>query len=654
MFKWLQRLPVAIWVFVLLMAGFGVLLLVRLIDIQLLQGRQWRELADQNRWFNQVVPAERGVLLDRYGQPLTLNQKRYFRLIEPTVVWSAKEPITRATALNQLVTQNQSTPSAQTEVSQPFFSPVTFSLSRVYPYGSTLAHVLGYVGQVTADDLKLNPRLPLAELVGRTGLEAKLNDVVRGKAGWLQYEVNALGEKLRLFAETPYQPGQSTQTTLDPYLSQVAAEAMQGKRGAVVIFDAQTGAILTTLSAPSFDPNVFQLNQDFIATSGAELQRAKTIHSYLTSDTKPLFNRAVSGEYPPGSIFKLITALAGLSEGKITPETTVEDTGILKVGSYEYANWYYTQYGRTEGAIKLERAIARSNDIYFYKAAEMIGPTQLAAWARRFGLGQAVGIEVGGEAMGLVPDPVWKERATGEPWYLGNTYHFGIGQGDLLVTPLQVAQLVQALSARGRLCKLHLLAGQPSDCHDLGLTLTELGAVRRGMIGACSPGGTAFPFFPVNQAALAVAASTAESDQLRAGAVACKTGTAEFGATINAAGHRPTHGWFVLFADITAPLQAALEKIATTQQTATVAATLVSGQSDHQVWLQRVRQNGFPKEIGMVVLVESTPELPFAEGSREAGPVAKQIYDWIVSGKTITPAAGVPTLTPTVAPGTAE
>jgi penicillin-binding protein 2 len=644
-----------IWIFVLAMASFGLLLMVRLVDIQLRQGESWRELADQNRWFDQIVPAERGVLLDRYGQPLTLNQKRYFKLKEPDVVWSAKEPLTRTAALEQLVSQNNSTTSAQTDASQPFFSPVTFTLSRLYPYGSTLAHVLGYVGQVTADDLKVNPRLPLAELIGRSGLEAKVNESVRGKTGWLHYEVNALGEKLRLLAEEPHQPGSSIQTTLDPFISQVAAQAMENKIGAVVVFDAQTGAILTTLSTPSFDPNVFQANADAIATAAGAVNRAKTIQGYLTSDAKPLFNRAISGEYPPGSIFKLITALAGLSEGKITPETTVEDTGVLKVGIYEYANWYYTQYGRTEGAIQLERAIARSNDIYFYKAAEAIGPTQLAAWARRFGLGQTIGIEVGGEAKGLVPDPVWKEKFTGEPWYLGNTYHFGIGQGDLLVTPVQVAQVVQAVSSRGRLCKLHLLAGQETDCHDLGLTLDELSAVRQGMIGACSPGGTAFPFFPVNQVALAAAASKSEDDQLRAGAVACKTGTAEFGAVLNAAGHRPTHGWFVLFADLSQPLQKALNNVGPeVNQSATPAATLVGRLTDHELWLQHVKQTGFPKEIGMVVLVESRPEFPFVEGSRDAGPVAKQIYDWMVSGTAIAKTAPAPAITPAVPAGFSE
>lgn len=640
MFRQLERLPIFVWIFVVAMFSFAALLCVRLVDIQLRQGNNWRELADQNRWFHQVVPAERGVLLDRYGQPLTLNQKRYFKLKEANVVWSAKEPISRTAALDQLV--SQSSASASLETNPTAFSPITFTLSRVYPYGSTLAHVLGYVGQVTADDLKLNPRLPLAELVGRTGLEAKLNDVVNGRAGSVQYEVNALGQKLRLLAEVPNQPGQSTQTTLDPFIAEVAAKAMGNYTGAVVVFDAQTGAILTTISTPSFDPNTFQANPE-TATAAAELQRNKRVQSYLTDTKKPLFNRAISGEYPPGSVFKLITALAGLSEGKITPETTVEDTGILKVGTYEYANWYYTQYGRTEGPIQLRRAIARSNDIYFYKAAEAVGPTALAAWARRFGLGQSIGLEVAGEAKGLVPDPVWKEKATGESWYLGNTYHFGIGQGDLLVTPVQIAQVVQAVSARGRLCKLHLLAGQETECHDLGLTLEELGAVRQGMIDACSPGGTAFPFFPVNQTALAQAAAQTETDELRAGAVACKTGTAEFGAVLNAQGHRPTHGWFVMFADLSQSLktQLAVERPSVTQS-ATQAATLAGRLMDHDLWLEQVRKAGFPNEIGVVVLVESTPELPFVEGSREAGPVAKQIYDWLVGGKPIVPVTPVP------------
>ena len=623
-----EKLPLGVWVLIVVMICFGGLLLVRLGDIQLRQGKDWRQLADQNSTFSVIVPAERGILLDRYGQPLVLNRKNYFTLTQPDTVWSSKVPIVRDEALTIMASSS----------GQAAFSPITFTLGRNYPLGSVLAHSLGYVSQVTREDLQKTPQLPLNELVGRTGLEALVQAQLQGKSGTTIFEVNALGKKLRLIDSTDTQPGETVATTLDPYLSAVAATAMGERRGAVIVFEVQTGAILSLVNLPSFDPNIFQPT---LATSSAaavatltELNRQRQIQAYLQSQNQVMFNRAISGEYPPGSIFKLVTALAGLSENKITPETAVEDTGILKVGEYSYANWYYTQYGRTEGSIKLERAISRSNDIYFYKAAEALGPTALAAWARRFGLGSPVGIELWGESPGLVPDPAWKEHQTGDRWYLGNTYHFGIGQGDLLVTPLQIAQLVQAIAAQGRLCKLHLLAGTQIECRDLGLTEIQLNAVRGGMIGACSPGGTAFPFFPINQAILAQVSDENRQTQLNAGAVACKTGTAEFGATLNAAGFRPTHGWFVMFADLTSALKTQQPDVIESQSPIVLPETVVKNSwLDHTRWLELVAKQGFPGQIGIVVLVESQIETPFIEGSRDAGPVARAIYDWLVTGK---------------------
>jgi penicillin-binding protein 2 len=502
------------------------------------------------------------------------------------------------------------------------------------------------VGAVTAKDLLQQSNLQPNDLTGKTGLEAAVNDQVQGVHGAEWYEVNALGQKQRLLRQQPAQTGESLATSLDPFISAVAAKAMGDRHGAVVVFDTETGAILSLVSLPSYDPNQLQP----LPAGPAEITRRQQVASYLADPNQVLFNRAIAGAYPPGSIFKVVTALAGLVGGEITPSTTVDDTGILKVGDYSYANWYFTQYGRTEGPIQLQRALARSNDIYFYKAAEAIGPTKLADWARRFGLGSQVGLEIAGESAGLVPDPAWKERQVGEKWYLGDTYHFGIGQGDLLVTPVQMAQVLQAVSNRGRLCKLHLLNHGALSCGDLGLTDDQLRPVIAGMIDACSPGGTAFPFFPLNQRALtamtASQSATTVSDpwqKLAAGVTACKTGTAEFGPA-NAAGRRATHGWFMMTVATPAqlwqktPPEPGAQSIEVGESSASSSAsqsgTLVNQVPvdkwlDHQVWLSQVHQTGFPSQIGIVVLVESQPSKPFVEGSSDAAPVAKAIYDWL-------------------------
>jgi len=233
-----------------------------------------------------------------------------------------------------------------------------------------------------------------------------------------------------------------------------------------------------------------------------------------------MFNRAVAGLYPPGSTFKIVSATAGLEEGKITEATTYVDTGEVRVGSYVYTNWYFTQYGKTEGEINVVGALKRSTDTLFYKLGEWVGPIRLAQWAKAFGFGKPTGIDLPVEAAGRVPDP-----SSGQ-WFLGNTYHFAIGQGDLLTTPLQVNVMASIVANGGKVCKPYVLNSkfQTEECKDLQLKPETLRLVKEGMRGGCAPGGTAFPLFNFQPQ------------------VACKTGTAEFG---DPAGR--THAWLTAF-----------------------------------------------------------------------------------------------------------
>lgn len=587
------------------------LLAIRVVDLQGVRGAYFRTVSEENRQFRVTIPAERGIFLDRYGEPLVFNTRSYFRYTDPLASYSAKVPITQPEALFLQATE----PLA-----------VSYQLHRVYTNPLSLAHVLGYTSVVNEQDLDSDATYGLDDVVGRMGLEKQYDQLLRGNDGYQEFEVNARGEK-QVAQLTHYpDPGQPLHTTLDPYLSTVAWRAMGDKAGAVIIMDGETGELLTLVSTPSFNNNLFTPEEN----NSAALQEA------LTDERQLFFNRAVGGTYPPGSIFKLVTAAAGLESGAFDLDTEVDDQGILEVGDFSYANWYYTQYGRTEGLISLVRAITRSNDTFFYKAAEWTGVEKLVSMAHQFGFGEQTGILVPGERAGLVPDPSWKEQTIGERWFLGNTYHFGIGQGDLLVTPLQLAAMINVFGNGGKLCGAQVVSGEnlfqdkPS-CTALGLQDQTLAAIQLGMIGACSPGGTAFPFFDWNERQLAnLSAEVSVAEQIRRGVVACKTGTAEFGGE-DEQGYRQTHGWFGMTVG-GFDQQLALDNISSNE--ASASAQLAEDERDlgalRQQWLAQVAKHGLPKTMTIMVLVESDENQPFAEGSREAAPIAKEIFDWLM------------------------
>lgn len=349
-------------------------------------------------------------------------------------------------------------------------------IMREYPLGAAIAPVLGYVSEVKSEELGCIDGLCYQQgmLTGRSGIEQVMESRLRGRDGGRLIEVDAAGREVRELGNNLAESGSDITLSLDSRLQKIMYDAFESKPGSAVALDMQ-GKVLGLVSSPSYDP--------------------AHLTDYLQDKEKLYFlDRAISGTYPPGSVFKPVTAYAGLAEGKITKDTEVEDTGELKVGIYRYGNWYFDQYGKTEGNISLARALARSNDIYFYKVGEEVGVEKLVSWSRKFGLGEKTGIELPGERAGLVPDKLWKERATGEKWFLGNTYHMAIGQGDLLVTPVQVARMTLGVIS-GRLCNVTLFKDGAVECSDLGLKTEDLQAVREGMKRVCASGGTAFPFF---------------------------------------------------------------------------------------------------------------------------------------------------------------
>lgn len=551
-------------------ASFFVLLALRLVDIQIVKGGYFQNLAEDNRFYTLPIKSQRGIITDRYGEPLLENQIQYGLTKDLESLYSSVTVIDREEALHYLATSS---------------ARVVKDHVRVYKYPS-LSHVLGYIGEVTAEEISERSDLKPHDRIGKLGIEKYFDQQLRGVDGKEIFEISANSKKQRSLNKVEPIMGQDLQTTIDPELNKFADQALGDQKGAVIISDPHNGEILSLVTKPGFDANLFTKIE---IDSGLENERKIKVGELFADEKQPFFNRAIAGAYPPGSVFKLVTALSGLEEQEIDRNTTVLDEGVLKIDDFEFKSWFYWNYGKTEGLLNLEKAISRSNDIYFYKVAEWVGVDRLAQMARNFGFGEYTNIEIGPESRGLVPTPKWKEEVIGEKWYLGNTYHMGIGQGDVLVSPLQVNGMIQAIANEGVLCRPKIVKSTPDDCHGLGIKEENLELVISGMIDTCSTGGTAFPFFERNQVAEGYQDTYAAIDR---GAVACKTGTAEFGAA-NEQGYRPTHGWFVVYLK------------------------------------PKVSTENFPNKITITVLVESDENDNSKEGSYDAAPVAKKIVDYL-------------------------
>lgn len=484
----------------LLLVSF-LLLIGRLFELQIILGGKYRALAEENRIKKEIIPAPRGMIYDRHDKPLVKNKPIYRLMNEgcDLATGDCFEEINREEALRIEAEGGEKATRLRMDV------------GRDYLYGKALAHVLGYLGE--ASEIEVEKGIwQLGDLVGRTGVEESYEEWLRGQDGGVIYEVDTLGNRVREIGKIASLPGRDWRLSIDAELSKMAYEALEGRPGAVVATEVKTGQVIVLVSSPSFNPNEIT-NED------------------LTDEKKPMFNRAISGVYPPGSTFKIVTATAGIEEGKVNEKTIYEDVGFIQIGDYIYKNWYYSQYGRTEGEIDLVKAIKRSTDTFFYKIGEWVGANKLAEWGRAFGLGQKTGLDLSGEAIGLVPTPEWKEKNLREKWFLGNTYHFAIGQADLLTTPLQVNMMASVIANNGKLCSPKVEKQEKKEeCQSLKLKPETLRLIKEGMKEACSTGGTAFPFFDFSPQ------------------VACKTGTAEFGDP-----EGKTHAWLTAFAPVDEP-----------------------------------------------------------------------------------------------------
>lgn len=384
--------------------------------------------------------------------------------------------------------------------------------------GPDFAHIVGYLGEVDPGEVgKVDPNCPdkgpryLGQMVGKAGLEFQYNCLLEGTDGEELVEVTSTGKTVRTLGVKNPVPGKDLSTTIDYGLQKEVAKELD-KKGAIVISDPQ-GEILALFSYPSYDP--------------------ANVAVSLNNPDLPFFNRAISGLYHPGSTFKPVVSIAALEAGVIDKNFTFDDPGVITVNGFSYSNWYFSQYGRKEGVINLVRALTRSTDTFFYKIGAMVGPDTIAQWAGNFGLDKKTGIDLPAEAVGLIPTPEWKKKVIGENWFLGNTYHMAIGQGDVAVTPIELNNYISAIANGGSLCTTHIAMNSKSECKTISVEKNNLELIKEGMIGVCATGGTGYTFFDYKSPTLSP--------------VACKTGTAQIGAS------EDTHAWFTLFAPANVP-----------------------------------------------------------------------------------------------------
>lgn len=375
---------------------------------------------------------------------------------------------------------------------------------RFYPYGEMMAGVVGYMG-IPSDKGSTS-----SILVGKVGLEAWYQNRLAGVPGETLVEETAEGARRTEIVRKEPVEGENISTNIDLNTQQTAFSALKsallisGKSGTVIVSTVD-GKVLALASSPSFDDNLF-IDGGKRSDFGGDF---KDVGELLSNTEKmPLFNRAISGDFAPGSVYKLVPALASLEEKKITKDTLISDSGDIVIGSYSYGNWLMDKYGRTEGQINVVKAISRSNDIFFYRIGEALGVDSLVSWTKKLGLGEKTGIDLPGESAGFVPSPYWREKILGEKWFLGNTYHLSIGQGDLMTTPLQINRMT-ATVVSGLKCSPRIVG--KSDCQEIKMSDTSRKTVLEGMMDVCKPGGTAYQLYDY------------------AGKIYCKTGTAQKG-----------------------------------------------------------------------------------------------------------------------------
>ncbi len=466
-----------LFVAIAMLLGMTALVIGRLVQLQVGQYEYYSAQSSGNRIRVQPIPPIRGLILDRHGKVLAENTPSYQLEMTREQVPDMADTLRRLVAngivdegdlpeLNELIASRRAFDTvvvaerltdlelATFAVQRPYFPglEIRARLGRSYPYGAAAAHVLGYVGGVSADDKKVLDPVEYAGTthVGKTAVEQSFEAGLHGTAGHEDVVVNVHGRKMQVLDRVHSLPGRDIILTIDMDAQLAADTLLQGRRGAAVAIDPRNGEVLAFVSTPGYDPNAIS----------AGLSRRAYIALQEDVD-KPLFNRALRGQYPPGSTIKPMVALAALHFGVTTPERRVGCRGAFSLpgSSHRYRDWKPEGHG----SVDLYNAIEQSCDVYFYTMARELGIDRMSGFLQTFGLGDSTGLDIGGEQRGLVPSPAWKKKAfrgaAGQVWFPGETVIAGIGQGYLLVTPLQLAHAAATIAARGQRFQPMLLKG---------------------------------------------------------------------------------------------------------------------------------------------------------------------------------------------------
>ena len=442
-------------------------LLARMIYLQILQHEHYTTLSTNNRVSVQPLAPTRGLIYDRNGVVLAQNHPTYSLKIVQERVEDMDGTLAEIGKLIEVTDEDIERFEHELKRRRRFEAvPLRFRLSdeevaliavnshrlpgveinstltRDYPLGPLTVHTVGYVGRINEKELKtLDPsNYSATTYVGKIGVEQSYEALLHGQVGYQQVETNARGRVLRVLERTPPVPGQNLYLNIDIALQRAAEKAFDGERGALVAISPKTGAVLSLVSIPTYDPNLF--------VNGIPLE---TYRALSESRDQPLFNRALRGQYPPGSTTKPFVGLAGLELNEITTLDSVVCPGwySLKGDDHRYRDWKKTGHG----TIGLTRAIIESCDVFFYDLSLNLGIDNLSSYLSQFGFGRRTSIDIGGEASGLMPTREWKRRVRKEPWFPGETLITGIGQGFNLATPLQLASATATLAARGKRMK---------------------------------------------------------------------------------------------------------------------------------------------------------------------------------------------------------
>ena len=445
-------------------------IMARLIFLQAIQGERYSYLSENNRIRIKRILGTRGMIYDQRGDLLVDSRPSFDLLFVPE---DSENPEATLRQLARYLGREESEllENFKQSKSRSAFDDITLGKDvdwatvvavethqldlpgvtlrarprRSYADGPAGAHVLGYLGEIGPKQLKSFKAegYELGDEIGQYGLEKKWEQYLRGKGGGQQVEVDAVGRRVRVLSEVISGPGYTVHLTLDRKLQQTAYEALQGKEGTIVVLDVHSGAILAMASTPAFDPNVF-----------ARGIKGDEWRALIKDRLRPLSNRAIQGQYPPGSTFKVVMAIAGLEEEAIQPDTKIFDPGFFPFGNRNFRDWKKEGHG----SVDLHRSLVESCDVYYYTLGTRLGIDKIAKWSRAFGLGEKSGALLDDEKSGLVPDTEWKRKRFRQPWYPGETPSVAIGQGYLTVTPLQLANMMATVANGGTLYRPRLVS----------------------------------------------------------------------------------------------------------------------------------------------------------------------------------------------------